>query len=252
MTNFVGQSPQGSQGSVQKRHGVLNRRPDEPEKDSYEWHLVRCQNPALYHLIEVGESMREIRDHEYYRTEYLTWADFCREKLNISVRQAERRIQCAAIASELLEADCAHLPFKESQCRPLLRLERRFLRVYAWELACGLTPVGKTPTGSDVLRAVVLLELWRSPINEAKRSYFDFRKLLYGSRISIRLAEAIFTSSRFQLWLKKDASTIELRLLRTLVEDLVRRLNSINVSERTEIDASGTSHEEADPVKGDK
>ncbi|MBV8102616.1 MAG: hypothetical protein JOZ31_26040 [Verrucomicrobia bacterium] len=243
MTNFVGRSPQGSQGSVQKRHGVLKKRPDEPEKDSYEWYLVRCQNLALFHLIEVGESMREIRDRELYRTEYPTWADFCREKLSISVRQAESRIHCAAIVSELLEADCAHLPFKESQCRPLLRLEQGFLRVYAWELACGLAPVGKTPTGSDVLRAVLLLELWRPPINEAKRSYFDFRKLLYGSRISIKLAEAIFNSSRFQHWVEKDASNIELRLLRTLVEDLVHRLNSIKVSEGPGIPINGILHE---------
>jgi hypothetical protein len=244
MANFVGQSPQGSQGSVQKQHDVLNQRPDEPEKDSYEWHLVRCQNPALFYLIEVGESMREIRDRGLYQAEYPNWADFCREKLNISVRQAERRIQCAAIASELLAADCAHLPFKESQCRPLLRLEKGFLRIYAWELACGLTSVGKTPTGSDVLRAVLLLELWRSPINEAKRSYFDFRKLLYGSRISIRLAQAIFTSSRFQHWVKNDASDIELRLLRTLVEDLVHRLDSIKVSEEPEIHRNDSSHED--------
>jgi hypothetical protein len=232
MTNFVGHTPKGSQGSVQKRKRGLNGRPDEPKKDSYAWHLVRCQNPASYHLIEVGESMRAIRDREYYRPEYSTWADFCREKLNISVRQAESRIQCAAIASELLEADCAQFPSKENQCRPLSRLEPGFLRVYAWELACSLTPVGKAPTGSDVLRAVVLLELWRAPTNEGKRSYFDFRKLLYGSRIPIRLAELLFTSDRFQHWVENDASTIELRILRALVEDLIRRLNSMKIGER--------------------
>jgi hypothetical protein len=216
---------------VKERTGAMASRPIEPEKDSYEWNLIRCQNPAHFYLIEVGESMRAIRDRELFRVEYETWADFCLEKLKMSVDQAERRIQCAEIAAELVEADSAHVPFNENQCRPLARLERGFLRVYAWELACSLTPVGKAPTGGDVMRAVRLLELWRPPLNEEKRAYFDFRKLLYGSRIPIKLAQDIFNSSRFQDWVKNDASDVELRLLKTLVGELVHRLNSIDVIE---------------------
>jgi hypothetical protein len=231
MRNFVEHPPkQDSQrASVHEHHGGLDTGPGEPEKDSYEWYLVRCQNPALFHLIEVGDSMRAIRDRELYRPEYATWADFCREKLKISVKHAEGRIQCADIASELNAADCVHLPFSESQCRPLLQLEPGFLRVYAWELTCTLTPVGKAPNGGDVTRAVRLLELWPGPINEEKRGYFDFRKLLYQSRLSIRLAEEIFNSSRFQHWLKNDASTVERSLLRKLVEDLVHQLDGLKV-----------------------
>jgi hypothetical protein len=232
MRNFVEHSPrQDSQrASVRERHGGLNTGP-EPEKDSYEWYLVRCQNPDLFHLIEVGESMRAIRDRELYRPEYPTWADFCREKLKISVEQAEGRIQCADVASELNAADCVHLPFTENQCKPLLRLEPGFLRVYAWELTCTLTPVGKAPSGGDVMRAVRLLELWPAPINEEKRGYFDFRKLLYQSRLSIGLTEGIFNSSRFQDWLKNDASTVERNLLRNLVEDLVGQLKSLKIGD---------------------
>jgi hypothetical protein len=230
MTNSVEHPGQGSRlASEQERCDVLDTGSGEPEKDSYEWNLIRCQNPALFYLIEVGESTRAIRDRELFRVEYSTWADFCREKLNISVDQAERRIHCADIAAELLAADCVHLPFAENQCRPLLRLESGFLRIYAWELACSLTPIGKAPTGGDVMRAVRLLELWRPPINQDKRDYFDFRKLLYASRIPIKLAHGIFSSSRFQHWVKNDASAVEQRLLRTLVEDLVRGLNCLKI-----------------------
>jgi hypothetical protein len=204
----------------------------EPEKDWYEWNLIRCQNPTHFNLSEVGESLRAIRDDELFRAEYRTWTDFCQEKLRISVDQAERRIQSADIAAEMVTAGCAHVPSSESQCQPLIRLEPGFLRVYAWELACSLTPVGKAPVGVDVMRAVRLLESWRPPINEDKRAYFDFRKLLYASRIPIKLAEGIFNSSRFQDWVKNDASVVERRLLKTLVEELLHRLNSMDVSEQ--------------------
>jgi hypothetical protein len=204
----------------------------EPEKDWYEWNLIRCQNPTHFNLNEVGESLRAIRDDKLFRAEYRTWTDFCQEKLRISVDQAERRIQSADIAAEMVTAGCAHVPSSESQCQPLIRLEPGFLRVYAWELACSLTPVGKAPVGVDVMRAVRLLESWRPPINEDKRAYFDFRKLLYASRIPIKLAEGIFNSSRFQDWVKNDASVVERRLLKTLVEELLHRLNSMDVSEQ--------------------
>jgi hypothetical protein len=217
---------------VQEWSGPAAIAPVEPEKDWYEWNLIRCQNPTHFNLIEAGESMRAIRDGELFRAEYPTWADFCQQKLNISVHHAERRIQSAEIASEMVVADCAHVPSNESQCHPLTRLEAGFLRVYAWELACSLTPLGETPVGGDVMRAVRLLESWRLPINEDKRAYFDFRKLLYTSRIPIKLAEGIFSSSRFQDWIKSDASVAERRLLKTLVEELVHRLNSMDVSER--------------------
>jgi hypothetical protein len=233
MMDLMEHPPEGS-GPVflQKRSGPAAIGPDEPEKGSYEWHLIRCQQPIHSYLIEVGESLRAIRDGELFRVEYPTWPDFCLQKLKISVHQAERRIQSAEIAAEMVEADCAHIPFNESQCRPLTRLEPGFLRVYAWELACSLTPLGKAPVGDDVMRAVHLLESWRLPINEDKRDYFDFRKLLYASRIPIKLAEDISNSSRFQDWIKNEASATERRLLKTLVEELVQRLNSIDVIER--------------------
>src|ERR1700758_2054079 len=226
--------PRKGSGPVfaQERSGPVANGPVVPEEDWYEWNLIRCQNPTHFNLIEVGESLRAIRDGELFRAEYPTWADFCREKLKISVDQAERWLQSAAIASEMVAADCAHVPSSESQCRPLAHLEPGFLRVYAWELACSLAPVGKTPVGVDVTRAVRLLESWRLPINEDKRAYFDFRKLLYASRIPIKLAEGIFNSGRFQDWVKNDASIVERRLLKTLVEELVHRLNSMDVSER--------------------
>lgn len=201
--------------------------PVEPEKGSYEWNLIRCQKPIHSYLIEVGESIRAIRDGELFRVEYPTWADFCRQKLKISVHQAERRIQSAEIASELVAADCAHVPFNERQCRPLARLEPEFLRVYAWELACSITPLGKAPTGNDVVRAVRLLESWRPPLNEEKRPYFDVRKLLYESRIPLKLAQQISNSSSFQQWVKEQGTEIERNLLRNLVTDLVARLNSL-------------------------
>jgi hypothetical protein len=215
--------------SEQDRHGTLNMGSGELEQNSYEWNLVRCKNPNRFHLIAIGKSMRTIRDRELFRTEYETWADFCRGELNISVNQAERRIQCSGIASELLEAGCVHLPFNENQCRPLMRLEAGFLRVYAWELTCSVKPVGKAPTGADVMQAVHLLESWRPPINSEKRPYFDLRKLLYESRIAIKLAQQIFGSSPFQEWVNEKATNVERDLLRTLVADLVGRLNSLKV-----------------------
>ena len=215
--------------SEQDRHGTLDRGSSELEQNSYEWNLVRCKNPNRFHLIAVGKSMRTIRDRELFKTEYETWADFCGGELQISVNQAERRIQCSGIASELFEAGCGHLPFNENQCRPLMRLEAGFLRVYAWELTCSVKPVGKAPTGADVMRAVRLLECWRPPINNEKRLYSDLRKLLYESRIAIKLAQQLVDSSPFQQWVNEKATNIELNLLRTLVADLVGRLNSLKV-----------------------
>lgn len=215
--------------SEQDRHGTLDRGSSELEQNSYEWNLVRCKNPNRFHLIAVGKSMRTIRDRELFRTEYETWADFCHGELQISVYQAERRIQCSGIASELFEAGCVHLPYNENQCRPLMRLEAGFLRVYAWELTCSVKPVGKAPTGADVMQAVRLLESWRPPINSEKRPYFDVRKLLYESRISIKLAQQLCDSSPFQEWVNEKATNIERNLLRTLVADLVSRLNSLKV-----------------------
>jgi hypothetical protein len=223
--------PRKGSGPVfeEERSGPAAIGPVEPEKGSYEWHLIRCQNSTYSHLIEVGESMRAIRDGELFRAEYPTWADFCRQKLKISVHQAERRIQSAEIASQLVEADCAHVPSNERQCRPLTRLETGFLRVYAWELACSLKPVGKAPTGNDVVRAVRLLESWRPPMNEDKRPYFDVRKLLYESRIPIKLAQQISNSGSFEQWANGQATNIERNLLRNLVADLVARLNSLKI-----------------------
>jgi hypothetical protein len=215
--------------SKQDRHGTLERGSGELEQNSYEWNLIRCKNPNRFHLIAIGKSMRTIRDRELFRTEYETWADFCRGELKISVNQAERRIQCSGIASELFEAGCAHLPFNENQCRPLMRLEAGFLRVYAWELTCSVKPVGKAPTGADVIQAVHLLESWRPPINSEKRPYFDLRKLLYESRIAIKLAQQLFGSSPFQEWVNEKATNVERDLLRTLVADLVGRLNSLKI-----------------------
>ena len=210
-------------------HGTLDMGSGELEQNSYEWNLVRCKNPNQFHLIAIGKSMRTIRDRELFRTEYETWADFCRGELKISVNQAERRIQCSGIASELFEAGCVHLPFNENQCRPLMRLETGFLRVYAWELTCSLKPVGKAPTGADVMQAVHLLESWRPPINSEKRPYFDLRKLLYESRIAIKLAQQLVGSSPFQEWVSEKATNVERDLLRTLVADLEGRLNSLKI-----------------------
>jgi hypothetical protein len=215
--------------SVQDRHGTLGSGPSELDQNSYEWNLERCKDPNRFHLIAVGESMRTIRDRELFRTEYETWADFCRQELKASVTQVERRIQCAGIAAELFDADCVHLPFNENQCRPLLRLDAGFLRVHAWELACSMKPVGKVPTGNDVMRAVRLLQSWRPAINKEQRLYFDFRKLLYESRIPLKLAQQISDSSPFREWVSEHATSLERNLLRDLVDDLVARLNSLNV-----------------------
>jgi hypothetical protein len=215
--------------SEQDGHGTLDMGSGELEQNSYQWNLVRCKDRNRFHLIAIGKSMRTIRDRELFRTEYETWADFCRRELKISVNQAERRIQCSGIASELFEAGCVHLPFNENQCRPLMRLEAGFLRVYAWELTCSLKPVGKAPTGADVMQAVRLLESWRPPINSEKRPYFDLRKLLYESRIAIKLAQQLFGSSPFQEWVNQKATNVERDLLRTLVADLVGRLNSLKI-----------------------
>ena len=215
--------------SEQERHGTQDMGSGELEQNSYEWNLVRCKDPNRFHLIAIGKSMRTIRDRELFRTEYETWADFCRGELKISVNQAERRIQCSGIASELFEAGCVHLPFNENQCRPLMRLETGFLRVYAWELTCSLKPVGKAPTGADVMQAVHLLESWRPPINSEKRPYFDLRKLLYESRIAIKLAQQLVGSSPFQEWVSEKATNVERDLLRTLVADLEGRLNSLKI-----------------------
>jgi hypothetical protein len=214
---------------VPDRHASLEGGPSESKPDSYEWNLVRCKNPQHFHLIEVGKSLRTIRDRELFKGEYQTWADFCRRELKISINQAERRIQCAGIASALSEAGCVHLPFNENQCRPLMRLEPGFLRTYAWELSCSVKAVGKVPTGSDVMRSVRLLESWRPPINREKGPYFDLRKLLYESRIPIKLAQQISSSSAYEQWINERATSIERNLLRNLVADLVSRLNSLKV-----------------------
>ena len=78
-----------------------------------------------------------------------------------------------------------------------------------------------------MIRAVRLLESWRPPINEEKRPYFDVRKLLYESRIPLKLAQQISNSSSFQQWVNEQGTEIERNLLRNLVADLIARLNSL-------------------------
>ena len=61
--------PLGSQNILPDRHASLEGGSSESEQDSYEWNLVRCKNQQRFHLIEVGNSLRTIRDRELFKGE---------------------------------------------------------------------------------------------------------------------------------------------------------------------------------------
>lgn len=104
---------------------------------------------GLQTFVEVGASLLEIRDNRYYRQDFDTFEDYCRERWQISRPKAYRLIDAAQVAGNLSPIGDIQ-PTHESQVRPLAKLELEQQRE-AWQTATRLSP---KPTAELVTKIV--------------------------------------------------------------------------------------------------
>lgn len=203
-----------------------------PEEGTYLWHLQRLQNLAALNLVGFLSAL-EIRDHQLYQPQYRSWEEFCRCQLTGSGNHINRLIKAAIIAQELQAAGCDPLPRYPSQVRPLSLLRDTYLRVTAWNNACAGKSPGHLPTRADVMREVRrLLPATTVTSAEERQIYRELLARLRAAREQIRVAQAVHSSPEAEAWLADRATIKERRLLRELVEDCRRRLDSIEIDTR--------------------
>lgn len=93
---------------------------------------------GLQTFVEVGASLLEIRDNRYYRQDFDTFEDYCRERWQMSLAHGKRLIAAAEVATNLAPIG-AMQPTHESQVRPLTKLEPKQQR-QAWREALEASP----------------------------------------------------------------------------------------------------------------
>ena len=94
----------------------------------------RCEvviKQGLETFIEVGQALTEIRDNRYYRLEYRTFEDYCRDRWNFAKRTAYQYISAANVIDNVRHGAQNTLPTSERQTRPLTKLEPE-IQQQAW------------------------------------------------------------------------------------------------------------------------
>ena len=71
-------------------------------------------------LMDVGQSLQEIRDKGLYKADYATFEDYCRERWGLTRRHVNRQIAAASVVSNLGPIG-PKLPQTESQARQIGR-----------------------------------------------------------------------------------------------------------------------------------
>jgi ParB family chromosome partitioning protein len=109
---------------------------------------------GLKTFVEVGTALAEIRDSRLYRREFRTFEEYCRERWQLSDRQALRLMKSAKTIGILSSnpTNWSSLPERESQARPLTSLEPE-QQIAAWETAVAISSNGK-PTAKQVQQVV--------------------------------------------------------------------------------------------------
>jgi hypothetical protein len=97
---------------------------------------------------EVGNSLTEIRDARYYRMEFSSFEDYCRERWDMSRPRAYQLMGAAAVLDNL--STIVDKPTNEAQARELAPLDERAQRA-VWQIA--LDTATKDEAGNPVVTA---------------------------------------------------------------------------------------------------
>ncbi len=119
--------------------------------------LTRCETTVgegLTTFLDVGLALTEIRTNKLYRGAYKSFETYCRDRWNMSSRQANRQIQAARVAGMISPGPIGPAPKSESQARPLVKLRDDPAAVQkAWTQAVDDAD-GQEPTAEQVKAAV--------------------------------------------------------------------------------------------------
>lgn len=120
------------------------------------------QEQGLDDFVKRGEALRILRDKRLYRETHSRFDEYCIDKCHMSRRNADRLITAANIVEELSSDERMRpigliLPEKESQARPLAKLETAEQRQEAWEQAVEHSVSGK-PSALEVEASVAAIK----------------------------------------------------------------------------------------------
>ena len=126
--------------------------------------LEKIVAKGLQTFVEVAEALAEIRDRKLYKIEHATFADYCKEKWNMSDRRARQLMDSAEVVAELSKSGTT-VPPSERQARPLTQLPPA-QRAQAYQEAVKTSATG-TPTAKEV--EVVVRKLKPKKAKKTKR-----------------------------------------------------------------------------------
>lgn len=116
------------------------------ERQEYARHTTIIKR-GLRNFIEVGNSLRTVRDKRLYRADYGTFEQYCDQELELSRRRAYQLMDAAQLNDNLCTT-VHKLPKNEAQARPLTGLPPDEQRE-AWQEAVNTAPNGN-PTAAHV------------------------------------------------------------------------------------------------------
>lgn len=108
---------------------------------------------GLRSFVGVGQALAAIRDGRFYKPGYATFEQYCQERWQISRQQGHRLVNAAETACNLSPIGDKPQPTTESQCRPLIVLDKA-RQQKAWKQACKEAGAGKVPTAATVAKIV--------------------------------------------------------------------------------------------------
>lgn len=88
------------------------------------WYCEEIISKGIKTFIEVGKALSEIRDSKLYKDTHQTFQEYCRDKWDMSRKQAYDYIAAKEVIDNLSPmGDILQLPENERQARPLVNLE---------------------------------------------------------------------------------------------------------------------------------
>jgi hypothetical protein len=160
-----------------------------PEEDEC---LRRHEDVILKHLgafLNVGNALMAIRDGKLYRSEFQTFAEYCRKRWDISRVHAHRLLKAAEITQTVLLPMGNILPENERQIRPLISLPEDQIRA-VWKRAIKEAGPSK-PTASLISRIAQRLYMTVDPILVQGLCHWqkDIQALLSGASKAVAAGE---------------------------------------------------------------
>lgn len=131
----------------------------------------RCElviKQGLGTFIEVGEALLKIREKRFYRLEFSTFEDYCRDKWGISKRAAYQYITANKVI-ENVRHGAQILPQTERQARPLTQLKPE-AQQQAWKEVVEQSKISGEPITSQKVKEVV------DTFKQAKENYRELRQ----------------------------------------------------------------------------